>query len=239
MVRPFFFAGVMMSIMSRIHRYLATIIGVQLIFWVVSGFYFTLFPIEEIRGSHLSYSLPSGLNLRKQDILPVEDVTRRVAGLKSVTLKPFLDGPVYEIETSRGTHIVDAASGDRLTPVEEPLALRLAETYWAGDGVLQSLTLMEEPNRESSASGPVWRAEFEGKDTASLYIATDTGELMAVRTTKWRIFDILWGLHIMDWWGRETFTNWWMKWFAGMAIFMAFSGVFIIISQVRRGIFLR
>lgn len=226
-----------MKFIVRIHRYLALAVGVQVIFWIVSGFYFTLFPIDEIRGSHLQRPLPSRLDIRKTDIVPIDEITRRIGGLKSVELKPFLDGPIFEIDAAGGPKIYDAVSGDLLSPISEQLATRLAEAYWRGDGTLSSIRYLEEPNQESGATGPVWRAEFEGKDTASLYITADTGAFRAIRTTKWRVFDVFWGLHIMDWWNRETFSTWWMKLFAGVSIFMAISGLLITMNQLRRGRF--
>ncbi|MEO1029543.1 MAG: hypothetical protein AAFX02_10865 [Pseudomonadota bacterium] len=226
-----------MKFFVRIHRYLALAVGVQVIFWIVSGFYFTLFPIEEIRGSHLRNNLPSRLDIRKVDIVPVDELTRRIGGLKSVQLKPFLDGPIYEVEAAGGTTIYDAVTGESMSPISEDLATRLANAYWRGQGALRLIRFMEEPNQESGAEGPVWRAEFKGKDTASLYINADDGSFRSIRTTKWRIFDVLWGLHIMDWWNRSTFTSWWMKLFAGVSIFMAISGLIVGINQLRRGRF--
>ena len=38
---------------SFVHKWLALLVGVQIVFWVVSGFFFTLFPIEQIRSEHL------------------------------------------------------------------------------------------------------------------------------------------------------------------------------------------
>ena len=38
---------------SRVHKLLGLVVGAQLLFWTVSGFCFTLFPIGTIRGEHL------------------------------------------------------------------------------------------------------------------------------------------------------------------------------------------
>ena len=35
------------------HRWLGLIAGIQLLLWTISGLYFTLIPIETIRGNHL------------------------------------------------------------------------------------------------------------------------------------------------------------------------------------------
>ncbi|MEL6414304.1 MAG: hypothetical protein AAFQ15_05120 [Pseudomonadota bacterium] len=35
---------------SRLHKIIGVVVGIQLFFWTVSGLFFTLFPIEVIRG---------------------------------------------------------------------------------------------------------------------------------------------------------------------------------------------
>ena len=37
----------------RTHKILGLVIGVLFLFWTTSGLFFTLFPIEHIRGEHL------------------------------------------------------------------------------------------------------------------------------------------------------------------------------------------
>ena len=39
--------------LRKVHRWLGLIAGIQLLLWTVSGLYFSLIPIDEIRVSHL------------------------------------------------------------------------------------------------------------------------------------------------------------------------------------------
>ena len=39
--------------MRQIHNVLALVVGTQILLWMGSGLYFTLFPIETVRGEHL------------------------------------------------------------------------------------------------------------------------------------------------------------------------------------------
>ena len=48
---------------------------------------------------------------------------------------------------------------------------------------------------------PAWRVDFEDGEGRSIYVAADTGAVTARRSTLWRVYDFLWGLHIMDWRG--------------------------------------
>lgn len=41
------------KLIRKSHRYLGVFIGIQLLFWTISGLYFTWTDINEIRGDHL------------------------------------------------------------------------------------------------------------------------------------------------------------------------------------------
>ena len=38
---------------TRVHKLLGLVVGAQLLLWTVSGLFFTLIPIEQVRGEHL------------------------------------------------------------------------------------------------------------------------------------------------------------------------------------------
>jgi uncharacterized iron-regulated membrane protein len=54
---------------------------------------------------------------------------------------------------------------------------------------------------------PAWRVDFADGAARSFYVAADTGAVAARRSTLWRVYDFLWGLHIMDWRGHEDFNS--------------------------------
>ncbi len=40
--------------LRKLHRWLGLLMAIQIIAWMASGLYFSIFPIEEIRGAHLT-----------------------------------------------------------------------------------------------------------------------------------------------------------------------------------------
>ena len=52
---------------------------------------------------------------------------------------------------------------------------------------------------------PVWQVALE--DGTHVYVGTETGAIEAVRTRWWRLFDFVWGLHIMDLETREDTSH--------------------------------
>jgi hypothetical protein len=97
---------------------------------------------------------------------------------------------------------------------------------------LQQQVLVETPPREAGLSVPAWRFEFGPQDPATLYINGQTGELRAVRTTLWRVYDFFWGLHIMDWSTRENFNSWWIKMFSAVAIVFGVAGLILTVYRL-------
>jgi len=54
---------------------------------------------------------------------------------------------------------------------------------------------------------PAWRVDFDDGANRALYVAADTGLVTARRSTLWRTFDFLWGLHIMDFRNHHDFNT--------------------------------
>ena len=62
-----------------------------------------------------------------------------------------------------------------------------------------------------------------------------SGEVKAVRTTSWRIFDLLWALHIMDYQDRDDFNHWLLTGMAILGLFTVFSGLILfLVTQIRK-----
>ncbi len=221
---------------ARFHKILGLVIGVQLLLWTISGLYFTIFPIWKIHGDHLRTD-PGQIFLETGEagLHPIESIAAQAgANILQVRLKPFITGPAYEVDMDQTYALYDAVTGQRLSPIGEDIARQIALDRWAGEGELVSLERVANPPREAR-KGPAWRAEFKGKDKATFWIDEQTGDLRAIRTGEWRLFDFLWGLHIMDWTERETFTSWWMKAFAFGGVTMTLLGFALIFDRARKG----
>lgn len=223
--------------MRQTHNLLALVVGTQILLWMVSGLYFTLYPIETVRGTHLRAPMEDTLTNPEPGWVQIDSLA---VGARRVTLRPWLGRSVYEVEREAGTILYDAVTGEQLTPLDEASARAVAEANWAGRGTLVSVALVQAAPSESGRKGePMWRAEFEGKDTATFWITPDTGEVRAVRTGVWRLFDLMWGLHIMDWSARETISSWWMKAFAFGGLTMSLAGAWLLVRRLSMGTLLR
>lgn len=225
--------------LRRVHRWLGLIVAVQIVAWMVSGFYFSLFPIEQIRGEHLTR--------------PAEPVTAahiEASGLAGALL-PALDaefGPGWRLDALdlyadhdgvawRVTGRVGERSFRRLL---RPGAVAFEPMLDADDAARRARDRLREPSPPVASEwieagtgghdlrgrdGPAWKVSFDGPEPASLYLDPWTGEVLARRTARWRLFDFLWMLHIMDYDTRENFNHRLLQIAALAGLAVALSGV--------------
>lgn len=226
-------------LIPRLHNILGLVVGGQVLLWIVSGFFFTLFPIEQVRGEHLRADQNAAITLPEGGAAALERLIE--PSVTAVRLKPFVGGAAYETDTAGGKALFDAATGARLSPLDESLARKVATAGWAGQGELTALILTDPAPREAGRGHgrAMWQASFSGEDAATFWIDPQTGEIAAVRTGLWRTFDLLWGLHIMDWSSRETFTTWWMKLAAFLSLMLTLAGIWLVVGRLSRGTILR
>jgi uncharacterized iron-regulated membrane protein len=92
----------------------------------------------------------------------------------------------------------------------------------------QSVEWIETVEQDSEIRGrdtPVWKVSFAQPESLNLYLDPWTGEILARRTDRWRIFDFFWMLHIMDFDAREDFNHPLLQISAALGLVIALSGV--------------
>ncbi len=222
----------------RVHKWIALIVGLQIVLWIAGGVVMSVIPIEIVRGEHKIAEREAGV-FDPGAIISVKDAAGRlgVDHINSAALGEFLGTPVWRIAVKDGeTHLVDAMSGEILSPVSADLARAVAESDVALNGAVQRIELLETPPSEYARSGPVWRVEFDDGDKTTIYVDPKSGQVTARRSSTWRFYDFFWKLHIMDYDDGADFNHPLLITAAGAAIFVAFSGLFLLIIKVRRSL---
>ena len=199
------------SLLSRsLHKWLALFVGVQLLIWAVTGFYMVAIDLDFIHGDPLVRNLRTPVGSTAA-ALPVSQLTSRYPEITLVSLHslPVLSSPVYELTAAGRRVLVDAATGQQLSPLSSGMIRQLARSYYAGSGQLSAVQLLEHevPMEVRGRAPPLWRADFDDWLQTTLYLHPDTGALVARRHRLWRWYDFLWMLHIMDYGERETPTG--------------------------------
>ena len=200
-----------LSLLSRsLHKWLALFVGAQLLIWAVTGFFMVAIDLDFIHGDPLVRNLRTPVG-STQAVLPVAQLTSRYPEITLLSLHslPVLHTPVYELTAAGRRVLIDAASGEQLSPLSSGIIRELARSYYAGNGQLSFVQLLEHdvPMEIRGRAPPLWRADFDDWLQTTLYLHPDTGALVARRHRLWRWYDFLWMLHIMDYGERETPTG--------------------------------
>ena len=92
----------------------------------------------------------------------------------------------------------------------------------------QTIEIIKKPERGSEYRGkklPLYKVvsfSNEGKEI-NVYQDPFSGEIVAIRSSQWRIWDLMWGLHIMDWVDRDNIDNLLLKIFSFIALSVSYT----------------
>jgi len=210
---------------ARWHIWLGWLAGVPLLLWTISGLVMAWKPIEEVRGSHLRSDEP--LVAAGSYALPEFDGPIREARLVQQAL-----GPVWIVTEHDGRQLrYYAPTGSLVPPVIESEARDIAAAAYAGAESLESVTYFPaDANPTDLRSGMnAWQAHYA--DGSNLYISAATGEVLALRTGWWRLYDVMWGLHIMDLQTREDTSHPILILFAFIAVLSSLIGTVLLFRR--------
>lgn len=220
----------------RIHKWLALIVGIQIILWIVGGFGMAVLDIEKVRGEHLVAPQAVSVLDMAELISPAEALAGSGAEqAHTVTLSSWMGQPVYHVEPLAGaTLMVDARNGTLLSPIDEETARRVALADHIAEPEIVSVEFLVDPPREYGRPGPVWQVNFEDGEGTRTYVSPATGQVVTHRNDRWRLFDFLWMLHIMDYEERDNFNHLLIISAAALAMFTVFAGLVLLIIRMRR-----
>lgn len=209
------------------HKWLGLIVGIQVVLWLASGLYMTAVPIETVRGEHnIRKSEP--LKLAADGLAPLD---RILTGRETrAELTDLYGALVWRLDAEgKPARLVDAKTGVTISPLTEAQARRIAEADFSGPGKIISATLIErDPEIEYRGALPVWRIQFDDRESTRLYVLAASGRVTARRTNIWRLYDFLWSLHIMDYGGRDNFNNPLVITAAFFGLILALTGAWIV-----------
>ncbi|WP_323844298.1 PepSY domain-containing protein [Microbulbifer magnicolonia] len=197
------------SITRKIHKWIFLFVGVQALFWTLSGAYMVVMDLDFIHGDHLVKNLNEPLPAATAELFPTSELLRDRSDVKSLQLKSIREKLFFVVRDSDGAHLLDAHSGIEVSPLDQQTAITLAEHYYSGDLPAATAELISEnpPTELQSRMLPLWRVNFDDRYGTSFYIDPNTGALVTRRHDYWRAFDFFWMLHIMDYEERDNIHN--------------------------------
>ena len=209
----------------KIHKYLSLFISLQLLLWTASGIYFAYNKIENVRGEQYREQTSFSVDLSKINF-EVEDIS-------TLSFANRLNERVVVIRDTQGKKYFDF-DGNLIDKISFKDALEVVKTK-----TNLSPLLVEEVTEAKK------RAEYRGRDLPiyrvvsrnnknekiNVYVNPYSGDISAVRSTQWRIWDLLWGFHIMDWQDRDNIGNIFLKIFSVLALLSAITGIVLFFKK--------
>lgn len=198
----------MVRLSTQIHKWLALIVGLQVLGWVLGGLVMTAIPIERVRSEHHVAKF-------QPDALPTEGLigyadAAKAVGLRPVeaTLKSTLRGPMWLLKDAEGkAHVVNAVTGLHVAPLPASEARLLAGAQYEGKGQPAVPRWFAVAPQEAGKPGPLWRVDFDDAERTSFYLSPDTGEVVSRRSNVWRVYDVFWRIHILDFKTGDNFNH--------------------------------
>jgi hypothetical protein len=218
--------------LNRIHIWLGWLIGVPLLIWTVTGLWMVARPIEEVRGVQLKSGVPV-LALKTPPVFPALPTDHGPP--LSVKLEQQWDGPVWIATFAHGHEMrASAKDGSWLPKITKDQAKGIALRWYRPESTILSAshTPANAPPLDLRKERPAWGITFA--DGAHVYIDADSGSLLAIRSGQWRMFDFMWGLHIMDVQSREDTHHPLLIFFAAFSALGILLGLVLLPFSARR-----
>lgn len=205
----------------NIHKYLSFFISLQLLLWTVSGIYFSFNKIELVRGEQ--YRLPSSFSLN------LDQLKGNHENISNFDVVNRVDQQILIISDPSGRKYLDTNGNpvSMLTVEQAKLTVKENSTLNPID-----VFLIDQDRNGSEYRGrelPLYQVLSLNKDQKSInvYVNPYSGKIVAIRSLQWKIWDLMWGFHIMDWQTRDNINNFLLKVFSILALISSVSGVLL------------
>lgn len=205
----------------NIHKYLSFFISLQLLLWTVSGIYFSFNKIELVRGEQ--YRLPSSFSLN------LNQLKGNFENISNFDVVNRVDQQILIISDPSGRKYLDSNGNPVSMLTVEQAKLTVKE-----NSILNPIDvfLIDQDRNGSEYRGrelPLYQVLSLNKDQKSInvYVNPYSGKIVAIRSMQWKIWDLMWGFHIMDWQTRDNINNFLLKVFSILALVSSVSGVLL------------
>jgi Na+-transporting NADH:ubiquinone oxidoreductase subunit F len=224
-----------MRFLRWLHKWLGLIVGLQVLLWAVSGLMFAWLDHHEVSGEHSVRKVEPPVLTRSTALSEPATWLRELDSkeILEIRLASVLDRWVWRVETTQGVVLSDATGGDVIELTETSIR-NLAQQHYAGAGQLASVAFHSNATMETRDSGATWEARFDDDRGTTLYFSADDGRLVQKRNNSWRLFDVFWMLHTMDYRARDNFNNPLVITIGFAALWLSLSGLLLLFRSFRR-----
>ncbi len=201
----------------KAHRYLGLFLGVQFLFWTISGLYFSWTNIDDIHGDHFKKEVkPTAF--KQLNVVPIQE------DIKRLELRAIAGEPYYWVNDTR---LIHARTGIVKEEISQEEALAIASQYMIEElkvKAVKKITTVDKHHEYRGRPLPAYQIAYEHPDNVTAYVSIKEGKFQRVRHRSWRWFDFLWMTHTMDYEGRDDFNTITLRVFSFLGLITVCSG---------------
>ena len=215
------------------HKWLGYLLALQIFFWLLGGLVMSSLPLEKVHGKHLANRSLSSPFIVSDYPTSIDKITAQFEQIEGIKYSHFLNTPIIEVTTPRGVFNFDGRTGDKMSAPNEAQIIENAQAHLLINANMTQAQLLPNGPREVGHKANVWQVSFDDWLTTTLYLDSQTGKVITVRSTLWRIFDFFWMLHIMDYDERENFNNPLLISFSATSVLFCITGIILLLQNIR------
>ena len=224
--------------MANWHKWLALLVSIQLLVWLITGFYF-----NSLMNS--ADNITTRQPVQHEGYLP----GRELYPLKAIDAPPPLavsviwvrGAPYYQFEYNQPLHtyfphhrrLFDAITGTSWQISAEQVATIAHQAYAgsarAGEPVLLKPPIDDLPRQQN----PLWQVRFADEFNTAVYLDALTGHVIRHTNDRQRFDELMYTLHFIDYTRTGFFNHPLIIIFAIATSLLALSGGYLLISRSR------
>ena len=206
----------------KAHRFLGIFIGIQFLFWTLSGLYFSWTNLDEIHGDHY---LKSPKKKAFDSLIAIDSIENRSEfSIETLELKSIGGQPYFWINNDFLFH---AKTGNKLDFISKKQAAEIVREHVLDLYSIEKIERIDSVSNHDEYRGkplPAFKVWLSGKGNPIAYVSMKDGDFQKIRHLQWRWFDFLWMTHTMDYEGRDNFNTLILRVFSLLGLITVLSG---------------
>ena len=130
--------------------------------------------------------------------------------------------------------VIETPKSNKIDP-QRALSIVSDKTFLSPVEVLE-ITEDQSGSEYRGRALPLYKIEAlnEEDEKINVYLDPYSEKIVAIRSNQWRVWDFMWGIHIMDWNERDNIGNAFLKIFSILALLSALSGIYLFFSSNKK-----
>ena len=221
------------------HWVLTVLVGVPLLGWTLTGFAFTCFDFDQVRGAsdHAPAEVVGEAPLSiAEAVVAARALDPAHAPVVQVRTRTRLGRTVHVVELAPPQHpvVIDARDGTRMPTLTLEEAGRLVRASFQRDVGIRDARLLTAAAEAADIALPAYRVTLDDRLSTQVFVAPETGEILAWRNDAYRSFDRLWSLHVFGFVSRDSPAQWPLRVASCLALLAALTGWGLLLASLGR-----